>query len=229
MKLGLLRRAPSAYDDAFMAKMASAYLEQTAWTRLRLAAVRDLVEPTHGDRILDLGSAGGAVSHFLSTFGCEVVGLDTEQRAVDLATSLFPSLRFEVGDATSLLFADASFDKVVAADLVEHLDDGRLAALLREARRVLVPRGTLSVYTPNERHPIEWLKERDLVLARNETHIGLRDGPQLEAALAEAGFELERSDWRPSFYPGLRTLERLGAGRLQPLRYRLCLCGRKPA
>ena len=187
MKLGLVGRAPAAYDDAFMARMASAYLAQTPWTRLRLAAVRDLVEPAPGDRVLDLGSAGGAVTHFLSTFGCDVVGIDPEERAVDLAASLFPSLRFEVGDATALRFEDASFDKVVAADLVEHLDDGQLAALLAEARRVLVAGGTLSIYTPNQRHPVEWLKERDLILARNETHVGLRDAPALEAALGAGG------------------------------------------
>ena len=80
MKLGLIGRAPHSYDDAFMATMAGAYLEQTAWTQLRLGAVRDLVDPHAGERVLDLGSAGGAVTHFLSTFGCEAVGVDSEER-----------------------------------------------------------------------------------------------------------------------------------------------------
>jgi SAM-dependent methyltransferase len=226
MKLGVIGRAPSEYDGAFMANLASAYLEQTAWTRLRLAAVRDLVEPEAGDRVLDLGSASGAVTHFLSTFGCEVVGVDAEPGAVETARELFPGLRFEAADVARLPFPDASFDKAVAADLVEHLEDEAFAQMLAETRRVLVPGGTLSIYTPNVRHPIEWLKERDLLLARNETHVGLRDARQLQDFLESAGFSVDRNEWRPSFFPGLRAVERLGGRRLDALRYRLCLRGR---
>jgi SAM-dependent methyltransferase len=226
MRLGLIGRAPAEYDQRFMDKMASAYLAQTAWTRLRLGAVRDLVEPKRGDRILDLGSAAGAVTHFLSTFGCEAVGVDAEPRAIETATKLFPGLRFERADVGSLPFPDASFDKAVAADLVEHLDDTVLSAMLAEVSRVLVPGGTLSIYTPNRLHPIERLKERDLLLARNETHIGLRDASTLAAALESAGFEVDRNEWRPSFWFGLRMLERLGGPRFEALRYRLCLRGR---
>lgn len=229
MKLGLVGRAPAAYDDVFMTRMASAYLEQTPWTRLRLAAVRDLVDPARGERVLDLGSAGGAVTHFLSTFGCDVVGVDAEERAVELAASLFPALRFEVADVTDLPFEDARFDKAVAADLVEHLEDDGFARMLAETFRVLAPGGTVSIYTPNERHPVERLKKRDLILARNETHVALRSGRTLRVALERAGFELERLDWRPSFVPALRTLERLAGGSVEALRYRLCVRGRKPA
>jgi SAM-dependent methyltransferase len=228
MKLGLIGRAPSEYDERFMEAMATAYLAQTAWTRLRLAAVRDLVEPTRADRVLDLGCASGAVTHFLSTFGCDAVGVDAEPRAVEVARRLFPTLRFELGNVAALPFPGGSFDKAVAADLVEHLEDDTFAGMLAEARRVLVPGGTLSIYTPNSRHPIERLKARDLILARNETHIGLRDAATLVRALETAGFEVDRNEWRPSYWPGLRLIERLGGGRSESLRYRLCLRGRSP-
>jgi SAM-dependent methyltransferase len=226
MRLGLVGRAPSEYDDAFVANMARAYLEQTPWTRLRLAAVRDLVEPRPGERVLDLGSAAGAVTHFLATFGCHAVGVDMEPRAVEVARALFPGLRFEVADVAQVPFPDASFDKAVAADLVEHLEDEPFAEMLAEVRRVLVPGGTLSIYTPNARHPIELLKERDLLLARNETHVGLRDAPRLRELLGAAGYAVERDEWRPSYLPGLRAVERLGGGRLGALRYRLCVRAR---
>lgn len=228
MRLGVIGRAPAQYDDAFMANMASAYLRQTPWTRLRLAAVRDLLEPRAGEKILDLGSAGGATTHFLSTFGAEVVGVDAAPRAVEVATRLFPSLTFLVADAAELPFEDATFDKAVAADLVEHMDDASFGRMLAQVARVLVPGGTLSIYTPNVRHPIERLKERDLVLARNETHIGLRDAAELAGALRSAGFTVDRDEWRPSFFPGLRVVERIGGRGIDALRYRLCLRGRLP-
>ncbi len=221
------RRARAAYDDAFVEAMADAYLRRTAWTRLRLAAVRDLVEPRAGERVLDLGCSAGAATHFLSTFGCESVGVDSSPVAIEKARSLFPQLRFEVADVTALPFPGESFDKAVAADLVEHLDDDAFARMLSEVRRVLVRGGTLSIYTPNPRHVIERLKARELLLAQNPTHIGLRDSAVLERALAAAGFAVERSEWRPSFFPLLRVVERVGGVRVGLLRYRLCLRGRK--
>ena len=229
MKLGVVGRAPESYDAAFMVAMAWAYLDQTPWTRLRLTAIRDLVEPRPGERVLDLGCAAGAVTHFLSTFGCRPVGVDAEPLAIETATTLFPGLRFEVADATALPFGDSTFDKAVAADLVEHLDDPTLAHMLAEVRRTLVPGGTLSVYTPNKHHPIELLKERDLLLARNETHVGLRDTGELAAALDEAGLVVERTEWRPSYFPALDIVERLGGARFEALRYRLCVRAHAPS
>jgi SAM-dependent methyltransferase len=211
-----------------MEAMARAYLDQTAWTRLRLAAVRDLVEPQAGERILDLGCAAGAVSHYLSTFRCEVVGVDAAPLAVERARSLFTEPQFDLADVRELPFPDASFDKAVAADLVEHLDDATFVGMLAEARRILRVGGTLSLYTPNPEHPIEVLKSHDLVLATNPTHIGLRTAGELESALADVGFDIEVSDWRPSFIPGLREIERLFGARTARLRYRLCLRARAP-
>jgi len=223
------RRAPASYDRAFVETMAQAYLRQTPWTQLRLEAVRALVEPHAGERVLDLGCAAGAVSHFLSTFGCETVGVDAEPLAVESARRLFPRLRFEVADVAALPFEGASFDKAVAADLVEHLDEATFARMLAEVRRVLRPGGTLSIYTPNPRHPIELLKERDFVLARNPTHVRLRTAGELARGLEAAGFVVERDEWRPSFFPVLRAVERLGGGRVEALRYRLCLRARVAA
>lgn len=228
MRLPALRRAPATYGGTFVDTMAGAYLDQTPWTLVRLAAVRDLVEPRPGERVLDLGCAAGAITHFLSTFGCDVVGVDAEPDAIERARSLFPRLRFDQADVTALPHADGSFDKAVAADLVEHLDDQAFAGMLAETRRILAPGGTLSLYTPNPAHPIERLKEWDLVLARNPTHIGLRRARELEDAVADAGFTLDASGWRPSFVPGLRSVERLGGDHFESLRYRLCLRARSP-
>jgi SAM-dependent methyltransferase len=221
-----LRRAPAEYDDVFMERMASAYLERTPWTRLRLAAVEELVEPHTGERIVDLGCAAGAVTHFLSGFGARVVGVDAEPRAIEKARGLFPGLEFVVADVRALPFEDASFDKAVAADLVEHLDEATFRGMLRELKRVLVSGGTFTLYTPNPGHVIERLKARDLILAQNPTHIGLRDAPTLARLLREEGLAVERSEWRPSFFRGLRTIERAAGRWTGLLRYRLAIRAR---
>jgi SAM-dependent methyltransferase len=229
MRRFALRRAPESYDERFMETMATEYLEQTPWTQLRLDAVRDLVEPQAGERVLDIGCAAGAVTHFLSTFGCEAVGIDSEPLAIERARELFPELEFVVANAAQLSFEPDSFDKAVAADFVEHVDDATFRRVLTEVQRVLRPGGTFSIYTPNPRHLIERLKARNLVLAQNPTHIGLRDEAALTSILREEDFVVERSEWRPSFFRGLRTLERIGGRRLDLLRYRLCVRARTPS
>src|SRR5919109_3650366 len=99
-----------------MDAMASAYLERTPWTKLRLAALTGLVEPRPEDRILDLGCAAGALTHFFSQSGATVIGVDSESRAIAKARSLFPDLEFVEADVASLPFSDGSFDKAVAGD-----------------------------------------------------------------------------------------------------------------
>jgi SAM-dependent methyltransferase len=222
-------RAPTSYDEAFIDTMADAYSEQTRWTKLRLTAVEDLVEPRRGERVLDLGCTAGAITHFLSTFGCDSVGVDAEPRAIERARSLFPELSFDVADVAALPYEDESFDKAVAGDLVEHLDDATLAGMLAESRRVLRPGGTLSIYTPNPEHLIERLKERELVLAQNPTHIGLRPAGEYIQAIERAGLLVDRNEWRPSFIPVFRTVERVGGPWTGWLRYRLCLRALRPA
>lgn len=222
MRLGLIKTGASAeYDDEFMEAMASEYERMTPWTRMRLENVRLLVDPQPGDRVLDVGSAAGAIVHYLSTFGCDPVGVDLSELGVQKAHERFPGLRFEVGDAARLPFEDASFDKVVAADVTEHLDDATLRGMLAESRRVLVPGGTLSIHTPNPKHVIERMKAHDFLLKQNPTHIGLRTGRELRDELERAGFTIELDLKRPSFYPGLRTLDRLTGSS-----YRICLRAR---
>jgi SAM-dependent methyltransferase len=210
--------ASAEYDDEFMEAMASEYDRRTPWTVMRLENVRLLVDPQPGDRILDIGSAAGAIVHYLSTFGCDVVGIDLSELGVEKARERYPELRFEVGDAAQLPFADGSFDKVVAADVTEHLDDATLRGMLAEAHRVLVPGGTLSIHTPNPRHLIEWLKRHNLLLAQNPTHIGLRTDAELRRELERARFTVELDLKRPSFYPVLRTFDRF----VGPS-YRICI------
>jgi len=227
MKLAWIKTgAADDYDDTFQDAMASEYERQTPWTRMRLESIRLLVDPHPGERVLDIGSAAGAVTHFLSTLGCEATGVDASEAGVARARERHPGLRFEVADAAALPFPDASFDKAVAADVTEHLDDATLRAMLAEAHRVLVPGGTLSIHTPNPKHLIERLKARNLILEQNPTHIGLRTGVALRHELEAAGFAVELDLRRPGFYPGLRALERLAGARVELLGYRICLRAR---
>jgi SAM-dependent methyltransferase len=56
------------------------------------------------------------------------------------------------GDATRLPFADATFDRVIASEVLEHIADD--VAAMGELARVLRPGGTMAVTVP------AWLPER---------------------------------------------------------------------
>ncbi len=142
-------------------------------------------------------------------------------------TERFPECRFEVADATALPFADASFEKAVAADFVEHIRDDVFLAMCSELRRVLVPGGTFAVYAPNPRHLIERMKERDFVLPQKPTHIGLRDVDHMTRVLEQGGFRVLRSEWRPSFFRGLRAVEKVAGPRLEPCFATASACSRR--
>jgi len=189
------------------------------------------------DRVLEIGSARGDVTFFLARHAKEVVGLDASDDALGLAERAraaqgMANVSFAKGDAADLsMFEDASFDAVAAIDLVEHIDDSTLTAMLRETRRILRPGGRLGLYTPDRAHYVERMKAHDFVLKQFPQHIAVRRARAYRLFLAAAGFRLDLDTWSVSPFPGVRLLERA----LAPLpllgptfRYRILMRAVKP-
>jgi SAM-dependent methyltransferase len=103
-----------------------------------------------GKRVLDAGCGAGYGSAELARSAEHVVGMDRAPEAIEFARANYPgdNLSFEEGSCEALPHADASFELVVAFEVIEHLEDWR--GFLREAHRVLAPNGQLVVSTPNK-------------------------------------------------------------------------------
>ncbi len=153
-----------------------------------------------GERLLDIGCGAGRHSLEAVRRGAGVVALDLShddlQRAaqgvaeyghVDVpAPGDFLAVR---GDARRIPFAGATFDRVIASEVLEHIpDDG---AAIAELARVLKPGGVLAVTVPR------WLPERVCwALSRDYHqvpggHVRIYRGHQLRAALRRAGLQPE--------------------------------------
>jgi 2-polyprenyl-3-methyl-5-hydroxy-6-metoxy-1,4-benzoquinol methylase len=98
-----------------------------------------------GRRVLDLGCRDGSLSRAYAD-GNEIVGVDADREALAAAAQLGIETRWADLDEP-LDFADASFDVVVAGELLEHLRDPH--RVVDDVRRVLRPAGTFVASVPN--------------------------------------------------------------------------------
>lgn len=103
-----------------------------------------------GRRVLDIGCGTGYGAAELARSAAHVTGLDNSPEALAYAREHFaaPNLDFLEGSADALAVPDASFDLLVAFEVIEHLENWR--GFLAEAKRVLTPTGLFVVSTPNK-------------------------------------------------------------------------------
>jgi len=98
--------------------------------------IRDLCQVKPGEKVLEIGCGTGHFSAFFKELGAQVTGLDTSPEMLKVAKDLHSDLKvkFDVGRAYKLPFADKTFDLVAMITVLEFIDDPKQA--LKEAFRV---------------------------------------------------------------------------------------------
>ena len=111
-------------------------------------------------KVLDVGCGGGGDIYQLTRVGydpCNITGVDILEEHLDRARSLYPQVEFVHCDASSMDFADGSFDLCFSSGMFATLPDDTLSAsIASEMVRVCKPGGWLLIvdwWTPKPRDP----------------------------------------------------------------------------
>ncbi|MFH1085979.1 MAG: methyltransferase domain-containing protein, partial [Chloroflexota bacterium] len=149
-----------------------------------------------------------------------LVGVDLEPKVLRHAQEHVRAVGALVtrGDVQRLALADASVDRVLMSEVLEHLPDP--AAALREAHRVLKPGGILAVTAPHRRYSF-WYDPINRI-AEGVWRRPIRRGPfagiwanherlylpdEVRAAIEGAGFVVEALEELTHFcFPGTQTI-----------------------
>lgn len=156
-----------------------------------------------GDFVLDMGCGAGRHAFEMYRRGADVTAFDQDAAELAAVAEMFGAMELEgegapggartvEGDALALPFEDARFDRVVAAEVLEHIPEDRQA--ISELVRVLRPGGTIAVTVPRawpER--ICWALS-DAYHEVEGGHVRIYSADALAGQLTQAGLEVTGRD-----------------------------------
>lgn len=158
-----------------------------------------------GDLVLDAGAGFGRHAFELARLGANVVALDYAADEVVATRGTFgamveagqiPVQRYVAalqGDATRLPFDDASFDRVITSEVLEHIQDD--VSAIGELVRVLRPGGTFACTVPTwYPEKINWLLSDEYHAPKSVGgHVRIYSATELKAKLRTAGLRVTGS------------------------------------
>jgi 2-polyprenyl-6-hydroxyphenyl methylase/3-demethylubiquinone-9 3-methyltransferase len=186
--------------------------------------------------VADFGCGNGVLLELIAPQVRQYVGVDFSEAFIRAAEQRRDALGISNGvfHCTDIVaFCErnpASFDAAFALDFSEHIYDDQFVRIVTAIHGVLKPGGSLYVHTPNAEYFMEHLRKRG-ILAQIDGHVGVRDGQQHLALLAQCGFTDVDVDYLPHYLSPASAFHGLGAlpvvGRY--FRARLFLTCRKSA
>lgn len=159
--------------------------KDAVFTRLFDRYASELIPGASGS-VLEVGCGTGATTRALvrrADFAGSALGVDQSEDFIAAAKrfvadeGISERVRFVVGDAHRLDFADGSFDVVFAHTLISHVTDP--IAVLKEMVRVLKPGGRLAIFDGDYASMTYALPDHEL-------------GQRMDAALVKASFNNPR-------------------------------------
>jgi SAM-dependent methyltransferase len=146
-----------------------------------------------GELLLDAGCGEGRHCFGALERGARVVGIDLDEASLRAGSGALASRGQELGRLSAMLQADAfrlpfrseTFDRVICAEVMEHVHDFRGAA--RELARVTRPGGRVAVTIPTATSEHLYLRVGDDYFESPGGHIRIFRPRELARGLAAAG------------------------------------------
>ena len=163
--------------------------------RAKFAAIARALGPLGDVACLEVGCGPGASGLMLESLGGQWLHADPELARLAEADRVLPGRTTPMSESAVPGLADASFNLIVAVDLMEHLD--KEAPLLAELSRLLKPGGRLLVTTPRLRPWSTPAILRKLLRLHPRVFGHYRDGytpRQLADLLLRSGFRIVRQE-----------------------------------
>jgi 2-polyprenyl-3-methyl-5-hydroxy-6-metoxy-1,4-benzoquinol methylase len=196
-----------------LASAVGAALSVIAPVRDRVGMGISYLRHTDGGRLLDIGCGGGLFLSRMRELGWDVEGVDPDPAAAALARREL-GLRIFVGDLEQAGFPEQSFDAVTLNHVIEHVPDP--VGLLRQAWRLVRPRGRLVVITPNVASLAHRLHRSSWYCLDPPRHLLLFSRQTLALCARQAGIPAEElrtsSRLAPHTWSASRAIARTGKG-----------------
>jgi ubiquinone/menaquinone biosynthesis C-methylase UbiE len=150
-----MREAPAyeaGYIEAYDINNSDATLAGGFLQRSHRLLEETLPRSARPARVVEVGSGTGHHLPFVSPRPAEYVMTDASDDMLAIARKKYERevsegrVRIEKQDATRLTYADASFDRLIASHVLEHLPNP--VAVLTEWNRVVKPGGIMSILLP---------------------------------------------------------------------------------
>lgn len=167
-----------------------------------------------GEKVLEVGCGRGFYLMAMEKIcpQANIWGIDLNKKYLAIAKRITSKVRIITSDATQLPFKDGTFDKVMASEILEHIEDDTKA--VTEIYRVLKPGGVAMISVPNKDYPLawdplNWLLERTIKRHMSShiwwlaglwaDHVRLYSKEEIRERLADGGFEIKKI-WATTHY-----------------------------
>lgn len=123
--------------------------------REALSMLVDIMDPEQGEAGLDLGTGTGNLAGVFLAKGAAMKAMDQSREMLRVCRRKHPVMETRLGNMLAVPFSDQCFDFAVSAYAFHRLAPEERLLALREAVRVLKPRGRLGIVCPLSSE--EWL------------------------------------------------------------------------